>query len=364
MSNLLESILRVGMTVFIVGPLTAWVARRGARERSEATDSLDCFTVRMPAAIRTIIACCAVAFELLMLGVYVWQGVSLGEWDHELVWFGHAMALAGMAIWALLSIPRIDVDGGRILSRNAFGIRKETTFGNITRATLHAQMMRIDLFEGDRKFCSISLEGVCSLNLLARLEEEGIEVSDAVDGPMTKAGLCWSAIKPLTIVFNGMALVFSLVLAFMAVFTDEGARLLVLIPFLFLFIGGFLPLLMLGMPARGILEIGRQERALGFSFSDEMAARGATGTELEDDDWFVSISNARIVAFRRDYLKKVSAPEGSESGDRCIVTTKDGRKIKVYAAASTLEGLRDWFRSRPREKNMMQRGEDVLEAIG
>ena len=238
MSNLLESILRVGMTVFIVGPLTAWGARRGARERSEATDSLDCFTVRMPAAIRTIIACCAVAFELLMLGVYVWQGVSLGEWDHELVWFGHAMALAGMAIWALLSIPRIDVDGGRILSRNAFGIRKETTFGNITRATLHAQMMRIDLFEGDRKFCSISLEGVCSLNLLARLEEEGIEVSDAVDGPMTKAGLCWSAIKPLTIVFNGMALVFSLVLAFMAVFTDEGARLLVLIPFLFLFIGG------------------------------------------------------------------------------------------------------------------------------
>lgn len=257
MGDILESFLRVAMVVFIVGPLTAWVARRGARERSEATDSLDRFTVRMPAAIRTIIACCAVAFELLMLGVYVWQGVSLGEWDHELVWFGHAMALAGMAIWALLSIPRIDVDGERILSRNAFGIRKETTFGNITRATLHTQMMRIDLFEGDRKFCSISLEGVCSLNLLARLEEEGIEVSDAVDGPMTKAGLCWSAIKPLTIVFNGMALVFSLVIAFMAVFTDAGARLLLLVPFLFLFIGGLLPLLMLSMPARGILEIGR-----------------------------------------------------------------------------------------------------------
>lgn len=364
MGDMLESFLRVAMVVFIVGPLTAWVARRGARERSEATDSLDRFTVRMPAAIRTIIACCAVAFELLMLGVYVWQGVSLGEWDHELVWFGHAMALAGMAIWALLSIPRIDVDGERILSRNAFGVRRESTFGNITRATLHTQMMRIDLFEGDRKFCSISLEGVCSLNLLARLEEEGIEISDAVDGPMTKAGLCWSAIKPLTIVFNGMALVFSLVIAFMAVFTEGGARLLLLVPFLFLFIGVLLPLLMLSMPARGILEIGRQERELGFSFSDEMAARGATGTELEDDDWFVSISNARIVAFRRDYLKKVSAPEGSESGDRCIVTTKDGRKIKVYAAASTLEGLRDWFRSRPREKNMMQRGEDVLEAIG
>lgn len=49
MSNLLESLLRVGMTVFIVGPLTAWVARRGARERREATDVFERFTVRMPA---------------------------------------------------------------------------------------------------------------------------------------------------------------------------------------------------------------------------------------------------------------------------------------------------------------------------
>lgn len=344
MGDMLESFLRVAMVVFIVGPLTAWVARRGARERSEATDSLDRFTVRMPAAIRTIIACCAVAFELLMLGVYVWQGVSLGEWDHELVWFGHAMALAGMAIWALLSIPRIDVDGERILSRNAFGVRRESTFGNITRATLHTQMMRIDLFEGDRKLCSISLEGVCSLNLLARLEEEGIEISDAVDGPMTKAGLCWSAIKPLTIVFNGMALVFSLV------------------PFLFLFIGGLLPLLMLSMPARGILEIGRQERELGFSFAEEMASRGATGTSLVDDDWFIEISNARVVAFRRDYLKKVTAHEDSESGDRCTVTTKSGRKIKVYAAGSTLENLRLWFKQGAKARSTIDRAEDALEA--
>ena len=364
LSDLLESLLRVAMTVFIVGPLIAWVARRGARERSEATDSLDRFTVRMPAAVRVSIACCAVAFELIMLGVYVWQGVSLGEWDHELVWFGHAMALAGMSIWALLSIPRLDVDGDRVVSRNVFGARRETTFSNITRATLHAQMMRIELFEGERKFCSISLEGVCSLNLLARLEEEGIEISDAVERPMTKVGLCWAAIKPLTIVFNGMALVFSLVIASMAFFTDEGVRLLALVPFLFLFIGVALPLFMLSMPARGILEIGRQERELGFSFAEEMAGRGATGTSLVDDDWFIEISNARVVAFRRDYLKKVAAHEGSESGDRCSITAADGRKFKVYAAGSTLEDLRTWFKEGARSRSAIDRAEDSLEAIG
>lgn len=114
-------------------------------------------------------------FELLMLGVYVWQGVALGEWDNELVWFGHAMALAGAGVWALVSLPRLDVDGERILVRTA----------------------------------------------------------------------------------------------------------------------------------------------LGFSFADEMAERGATGTSLVVDDWFIEISNTRVVAFRRDYLKRVGPHEGSESVRRC-----------------------------------------------
>ena len=337
MSDLLESLLRVGMTVFIVGPLIAWVARRGARERSEATDSLDRFTVRMPAAVRVVIACCAVAFELIMLGVYVWQGVSLGEWDHELVWFGHAMALAGMSIWALLSIPRLDVDGDRVVSRNVFGARRETTFSNITRATLHAQMMRIDLFEGERKFCSISLEGVCSLNLIARLEEEGIEIFDAVERPMTKVGLCWAAIKPLTIVFNGMALVFSLVIAFMALFTDEGMRLLVLVPFLFLFIGVALPLFMLSMPARGILEIGRQERELGFSFAEEMAGRGATVTGSSRSATLAWWHSAATTSRRSRRMRGARAGTAARSRQRTAVSSRStlpGAPSRTCAAGS------------------------------
>lgn len=363
MNDLFESFLRVAMLVLIVGPLTAWIARRGARERKEATDSLEHFTVRMPAAPRVILAGCAILFELVMLAVYVWQGLSLGVWDHALVWFGHAMALAGMGIWVLVSLPRVDVDGERIAVRTALGRRKQATFSQITHATLHTQMMSIVLYEGERKFATVNLEGVCSTNLLARLAHEDIEVSDAVQTPMTKAGLCWAAIKPLTLVFIGMAMVFSLVIAFMALFTDEGAELLVIIPFLFIFIGGVLPLIMLSMPIRGAYEISLQERELGFSFAQEMAERGATGTEFEDDEWFVSISNARIVAFKRDYIKKLSAVEGTDSGDRCVVTAKNGKKHKVYAAASTLEDLRTWYKHGARKKSMTDRAEDALEAI-
>ena len=363
MSDLFACALRVAITVFVVAPLVVWLVRRGAHERREATDSLDCFTVRVPMTFRVVIACCALAFELLMLGVYVWQGVSSGEWDHELVWFGHGMALAGMALWALVSMPRLDVDGEDVTHRSALGVRRSTTFASIGRATVDNQMMRVSLYEGDRRFCTVSLEAMCALNLLARLEEEGIEVSGAVRAPMTKARLCWAAIKPIALAFNGMALVFSLVIAFMAVFTEAGADLLPLIPFLFLLVGVLVPLFMLSMPARGISQIARQERELGFRFDDEMSARGVTGAELEDDDWFVAVCSARVVAFRRDYLKRVTAAESSENGDRCTVTTVDGQKLRVYASASTLDDLRTWFMDGARNKTAVDSAADALDAI-
>lgn len=364
MDGFLESFLRVAMIVLIVGPATAWVARMGAKERGEATESTDRFTVRMPKAPRLIMAGCAVAFEAIMLIPYCWQGLSLGIWDHQLIWLGHGMALAGLSVLACMSMPRVDVEGEKISARNVLGMRKNTTFAYITKATLHTQMMSIVLYTEQGKFASVSLEGVCSSNLLLRLAEEGIEVTDAVQAPMTKVSLCWAAIKPLTIVFLGMAAVFSLVLVFMVIFANVGVAVLAMVPFLFVLLGILLPLCMLSMPLRGAWLIGQQERELGFSFSQEMAARGAAGTELEDEDWFVSISNARIVAFRRDYIKKISAVEDSDSGNRCVLTAKCGRKHRVYAAGSTLDDLRAWFRRGARKRTMAERAEDALETIG
>ena len=51
-----------------------------------------------------------------------------------------------------------------------------------------------------------------------------------------------------------------------------------------------------------------------------------------------------------------------ESGDRCTVTTKGGRKIKVYAAGSTLEDLRSWFKQGAKARSTVDRAEDALEA--
>lgn len=369
MGDVLGSIFRVAMIVLVVGPVTAWVMRAGKRERDAAAEDTERFTVCAPVALRRIFAACAVLFELLMLAVYTLQGFTTGEWDHALIWLGHGLALASLGIMVLIGMPRIDVDGDGVSARNVLGMRRRTHFSQIVRATVNTQMMSIALYTARGKFASISLESVCADNLLRRLDKEGIEVADAVQGSMTKARLCWLAIKPLATVFMGIAAASSLVIVILVVFANVGVRVLWMVPFLFVLLGALLPICMLGLPARGIYHIGCQERELGFSFAKEMDSRGATGAEYEDEDWFISISNARVVAFRRDYIKSVSVSEGSDSGDRCVVVAKSCRKHKVYAAQPTLADLRSWFRGSGRggalakKRTMTERAERALETI-
>lgn len=290
----------------------------------------------------------SILFELLMLGAYVWQGLSQGEWDAQLVWLGHACALVCLVVWALLGMRRIQVDGEALTARTALGTRRKTTFAQIDRAETDYQMMSLTLFVEGAAFAKVGLWHTCIANLLERLADEGIDVSEAAKGPMTKGKLCWAAMRPVVMAFLGIDVAASSILAFMCVFAGADPSILALVPFLFLLVGIILPTLLLSMPLRGIWVLGRQERKLGFSFSSEMEARGATGTSFEDGDWFVGLGNTRIVAFRRDYIDRISSVEGSDSGDRCLLVSKDGKRHKVYASKEVLEDLRRWFRKGPR----------------
>ncbi len=363
MDSFFQSALRAAVLVLVVGPATAWIARHAAKERRRAAKSLKTFTVQAPVAARLVIMICAVVAEVVMTGVYVWQGLSQGIWDGQLVWLGHGLALVFLFVWAMMTTPRIDVAEDVVTARSAIGRRRSVAFSQIDRAEVHLQMRSLTVFAEGVKFAKVSLESTCVSNLLARFAEEGVEVADAVEGPMTKWRLCWAAIRPLVMVLMGIAVASSVLLVFMCAFGGVGTAILWFVPFLIVFVGIALPLFMLIMPLRGIYVLGQQERELGFDFGKEMLARGATGTTHEDDDWFVDISNARVVAFRRDYVKRITSVEGSGSGDRCTVLSKSGRKHRVYAAGSTLEDLRRWFRNGPRAKSMADSVEDALETI-
>ena len=99
MDDLLESVLRVGVLMVVVGPALAWIGRAAAKERKRATSSRKRFCVETPMTVRIVFAGCGVLFEAMLLFVYVWQGVAMGIWDHQLMWLGHALALACFVVW-------------------------------------------------------------------------------------------------------------------------------------------------------------------------------------------------------------------------------------------------------------------------
>lgn len=55
----------------------------------------------------------------------------------------------------------------------------------------------------------------------------------------------------------------------------------------------------------GLIQLWKQERALNFSFSEEMEKHNITGSMYVDDQWFISTDEVKIVAIRRDYLQKI-----------------------------------------------------------
>lgn len=369
MGDLLQSILSAAVLIFVVGPLTGWIMRAMAKQRAAATDDLERFRVEMPRMLRIVIAGCGVVFELVLQGVYVWQGVSLGEWDAQFMWFGHGMALVCLALWAFLGMKRLDVDGDALAYRGMTGRRGTTTFDRITRATIDVHMGTIVLYQGDECFASVDMQCTCVDNLLARLAEADIPVGDAVGGYASKRALAWTAIKPLAIVMMGIAAVASFVLLVIWIADGkglEGLAMLALIPFLFVAIGVVLPgLLFLALPMRGLRMIACQERELGFSFDEQMRACDIHGTSAETDEWFIDISNAQVIAFRRDYIKSVTKPASTANGDECKLTSKGGKVHKVRGASPTLEELRRWFKEGPREdEDWSERIDEALDAAG
>ena len=365
MDDLLESVLRVGVLMVVVGPALAWIGRAAAKERKRATSSRKRFCVETPMTVRIVFAGCGVLFEAMLLFVYVWQGVAMGIWDHQLMWLGHALALACFVVWGVASMQRLDVDGDELRYRTVTGRRRTTTFAHVTKAEVHLQVHSLILYADDGRFATISIENTCTNNLIDRLEQEGIAIEDAVEGPCCKSKLGWAAIKPITLVFLGIAAVFSLVIVFVGVMGGSGLELLAIVPFLFILLGVVLPaLLFCALPLRGLLMLARQECELGFSFNEEMKVHGAVGTAFEDRDWFVEVSNGQVVAFRRDYVKSVLKHKRTENGDECVLMSKDGKKHKVRAAAPTLEGLHRWFKQGPREdKGWVERVGDTVEGI-
>ncbi|MDO4590406.1 MAG: hypothetical protein Q4B35_03305 [Slackia sp.] len=340
MEGMVESFVRAAVFVLVVCPVIAWICVSAKKEK--ATRSLKAFVVDVPVSMRRVLAIAAVVFEVVMLGVFVAAGVQTGAWQAGYMWMGHALAFVCLALWAMASLQRLQVDGDVLRYRSVFGRTREAAFSDLSRVEVDGQLSLMRLYVRDKRFAVLSLDCRCMKNLRARLEREGVAMQDRVAAPMTKRRLVRAAVFPGIVIGAAISAVMSFVTAVAAIGGGMQGMLL-LVPGIWVIVVPACTAAFAALALRGLRAIALQQKALRFSFDDEMAACGARGTSLQNDRWFVGVSNAQIVAFRRDYVRAVGKRTHSSSGDECTVTAFDGTKLTVRAAAPTLDELRAWF---------------------
>ena len=122
--------------------------------------------------------------------------------------------------------------------------------------------------------------------------------------------------------------------------------------------GVFLAILIAGIHSlfavSGINLLKKQERVLGFNFSEEMQRHGVTQPYYVSPSWFIDARSGMVTALRRDYiaaleeLKKPTNQTQTPSGiplAQIIVVGVDGKKRKILNDFARIFYFERWFLS-------------------
>jgi len=107
-------------------------------------------------------------------------------------------------------------------------------------------------------------------------------------------------------------------------------------------------------PLPNIINIKKQEKALNFSFADEMKERNITTANYEDDKWFIYNKDLQLLAIRRDYIQRInSIKENNKHGTEMVmnVTKFDGEKTKIIASKEGVLKFEMWFLNKDTEED-------------
>lgn len=175
-------------------------------------------------------------------------------------------------------------------------------------------------------------------------------------GRITKFSLVWGSTRTLALIFVwgavAVAVLIGLGYMFSAGFSlDELVKMLLFDLYIVIMFSIIVLVFMLFF-AFGLKEIRSIEKALGISFTEEMARRGAEGREYQDEEWFVEAAPGKIEVLNRRFIKawggvKMGTPQGSKMY-YIEFTDINGevRKIGGTVQKSYAEKMDDWYYKR------------------
>ena len=187
----------------------------------------------------------------------------------------------------------------------------------------------------------------------ARGKKEGIELHRKFHAGITKFTLVWNATINFVWIFFWTLVGIAILLVLIKIVAGGFALsdILYILKIILLLVGilsAFVILMMLYFAIGLKKEVKSIEKALGISFCEEMARRGAIGKEYQDEEWFVESIPGNIEVMNRRFIKhwhgiKKEIVEDNtiyyiEFTDICDKKRKIGGHYKEHA-----EKMNDWY---------------------
>lgn len=343
----MNKIITVCLYILVIVPLMSYITKK-CNEEKDANESIKNFEVCIPIAYLMIFCAAGWFFIGIFLFIYLYNGFGFANFDEIWLYAGAITAGSIFVLWLIFKLWRMDVDNEIITYRTFWGYKKITTFSSIdnVQKTDHYSLV---IYADKKRFGTINSDFIGIDNFLKRCEKENIEIRPRARRTLTKMQLYFRSMKAMFWI-GGIP---SLIIFLMCIFEKGEVRYKVLEAFflaLFLFLTVVFPASFYTI--RGLLHIGMQERALGFSFVKEMNLYNIRGGNFVNEQWFIDIDVNRIVAFRHDYIKSIGKVETSpenENKHKVSMVSVNGTILNIKSSYGTLERLREWSKQTPIE---------------
>jgi len=338
----MSKIIQTGLYILVIVPLMSYITKKCNEERGTSKSTRN-FEVCSPITYLMIFCYTGWFFIGIFLFIYLYNGFGFADFDETWLYAGAITAGSIFVLWLILKLWRMDVDNEVITYRTFWGYKKSTTFSSIdnVQKTDHHSLV---IYADKKRFGTINSDFIGIDNFLKRCEKENIEILPRARRTLTKLQLYFRSMKAIFWIGGILGLIFLL----MGIFMKGEVRYTVLEVFIIALFGFSIIVFPISiMSIRGLLHIGMQERALGFSFAEEMKLDNIRGGNFVNEQWFIDIDKTRIVAFRHDYIKsinKVDTSFGNDKQHECKVSmvSVDGTILNIKSSYETLERLKEW----------------------
>ena len=335
----------------IISAILGFISRLTMKESKRHGKSLKKFTVEVPRVYCKTIGICGFIFAAGLPVMLLYNGLMGFGWNLD------SMAVKIIVILEIIIITidaayyfwRLEVNGDEITYRSFYFTTRRFNIHDLTELRQGDEW--VSLYTQSGRIAAVSNESVGLPNLLSRCRKEGIPVLPGEQRVTSK----W------VLIVHSMHNVFIVdVLIFACIFIPAllGERsIMEKLEFGFgfglLFITVFTIVMSSFFVLKGLHLIRAQEKALGFSFDEEMRRLNIRGETHIDDNWFITtdIPNITLIALNRRFIKNINeinkTGDSSEStGHKLEIAGIDGKTYKIkFWYQEIINNIMDWWRS-------------------